>query len=63
MAKGPVFGMQVDEMSAHWSYDHDGTTYSFCSPRCLNAFQADPEKYLGDESANSGAPHRHHQDM
>jgi len=32
---------------------HDGVTYLFCGERCLEKFQADPERYL---TAKAGAP-------
>lgn len=45
----PVCGMRV-AASSPLVWDHAGTKYYFCNPRCLEKFRADPEKYL------SGAP-------
>ncbi len=42
----PVCGMLVDPARAAGSHVHDGTTYSFCNPRCLDRFRAEPAKYL-----------------
>jgi Cu+-exporting ATPase len=43
----PVCGMSVDPATAKGSaLEHDGHTYSFCSPRCRERFAADPAKYL-----------------
>ncbi|ACI17522.2 MAG TPA: YHS domain-containing protein [Coprothermobacter proteolyticus] len=42
----PVCGMVVKEETAKGTYEYKGTTYYFCSESCLNAFKADPEKYL-----------------
>src|SRR5512146_543037 len=43
----PVCGMKVDPATARGgSFEHDSTTYHFCSPRCNEKFQADPGKFL-----------------
>ena len=42
----PVCGMSVDPQTAKHRHDHDGTTYYFCSGRCLEKFAADPGRYL-----------------
>lgn len=42
----PVCGMYVDPAKARGSAEHKGQTYYFCSPRCAERFQAEPEKYL-----------------
>lgn len=44
--KDPVCGMEVDPEATAGSYDYDGHTYFFCSRRCLEAFRADPVRYL-----------------
>ena len=46
MAKDPVCGMMVDPLSAAGQYEHAGTTYYFCHPRCEERFRGDPEGYL-----------------
>src|SRR3979490_122332 len=46
MALDPVCGMTVDPAKAAGHFEHKGTTYHFCSHRCLQAFSAEPEKYL-----------------
>ncbi|HEY6352631.1 MAG TPA: heavy metal translocating P-type ATPase [Candidatus Angelobacter sp.] len=43
----PVCGMTVDTQKARGTAEHKGKTYYFCSPRCVERFQAEPEKYLG----------------
>ncbi|MEO7672445.1 MAG: YHS domain-containing protein, partial [Pyrinomonadaceae bacterium] len=40
----PICGMTVDPRAAAGSYEHDGTTYYFCSKGCLNKFTADKEQ-------------------
>ena len=44
--RDPVCGMYVDPAKARGSAGYKGKTYYFCSPRCLERFQAEPEKYL-----------------
>ncbi len=45
--RDPVCGMDVDPSTARHKLEHRGTTYYFClNPGCLEAFKADPEKYL-----------------
>jgi P-type Cu+ transporter len=45
--KDPVCGMMVDPASARGgSFEFEGTTYSFCNPRCNERFSAEPEKFL-----------------
>jgi Cu+-exporting ATPase len=45
-AVDPVCGMTVEPATAAGSHEHAGTTYYFCSKHCLQAFKADPGKYL-----------------
>ena len=42
----PVCGMQVDTETTDLKYEHDGTTYWFCSRGCMLDFRDDPAKYL-----------------
>jgi len=46
MALDPVCGMTVDPARAAGQFEHDGTTYYFCSKGCLAKFAVDPQKYL-----------------
>ncbi len=48
MAKCPVCGMMVDENTAP-SLEHKGKKYYFMNPTHKEMFEADPEKYLGQE--------------
>jgi len=45
----PVCGMTVEIATATHTADHEGTTYYFCNPGCLEKFTADPEKYLSGQ--------------
>ena len=42
----PVCGMQILPSKAAGSFEHNGTTYYFCNPRCLERFKIHPEHYL-----------------
>jgi P-type Cu+ transporter len=45
MAKDPVRGIQVDEQQAAGTSEHQGETYYFCSARCKQQFDQNPEGY------------------
>jgi len=45
-ARDPVCGMEVDPTDAAGSIEHEGRTYFFCSPGCLESFREDPDRYL-----------------
>jgi P-type Cu+ transporter len=47
MAKDPVCGMQVNEQQAAGTSEHQGETYYFCSARCKQQFDQNPERYTG----------------
>jgi hypothetical protein len=42
----PVCGMTVDTAHPGAHRDHDDVTYYFCSPRCAQSFDADPDHYI-----------------
>jgi Cu+-exporting ATPase len=44
--RDPVCGMYVDPAKSRGSAEHKGQPYYFCSPLCVERFNADPEKYL-----------------
>ena len=45
-AKDPVCGMTVDPQKAAGKVEHGGKTYYFCSSRCAERFEKEPEKFL-----------------
>ena len=51
----PVCGMRVAP-DAPRRFDHAGTTYRFCSDRCLARFSADPQSFLAPKSAAPASP-------
>ncbi len=54
-ATDPVCGMVVDPAAARGSHTHEGRTYYFCSPSCLEKFRADPHRYLPRSQENRPA--------
>lgn len=48
----PVCGMGVEEASTFRS-EHEGTTYLFCSDRCRQKFDSNPDKFLGSKKENA----------
>ncbi len=54
----PVCGMAVDRDKAE-ALELDGRTHFFCSPHCLQAFQADPGRYL--DGGAPAEPHHAHE--
>ncbi len=42
----PVCGMDVDPRTAAAAWEHEDTTYYFCSVGCMERFRADPSHYL-----------------
>lgn len=51
----PVCGMQVTADPAK-SIEHAGTTYYFCSARCMDKFRANPQQYLKPQAETAPAP-------
>jgi P-type Cu+ transporter len=49
--KDPVCGMTVDPKNAAGRVERHGKTYYFCSMRCVERFQAEPEKFLATPRA------------
>ena len=46
MAKDPVCGMTVDEATAKFKSEYNGTTYYFCNERRLKAFEKNPSRFV-----------------
>jgi P-type Cu+ transporter len=51
MAVDPVCKMTVDPPRAAAQSNYKGQTYYFCAVGCKQAFDKEPEKYLGQSSA------------
>ena len=49
MEKDPVCGMVIDEETAAGRSEYKGTTYYFCAPGCMQAFDEQPEKFIHHE--------------
>lgn len=53
--RDPICGMRADEDGPTMTYD--GQTYYFCSETCRNAFEENPQTYLGTgETADESVP-------
>src|SRR5262249_15424751 len=52
-----VCGMKVDARRAKYRLEHDGKTWFFCNPRCLEKFRSTPTTYLAPkvEASKVGA--------
>ncbi|MGH8925583.1 MAG: YHS domain-containing protein [Acidimicrobiia bacterium] len=44
--KDPVCGMTIEEATAAATVVYDGTTYYFCSKRCADRFEKDPQGFV-----------------
>jgi len=55
-ARDPVCGMTVDPATSKHRFDHEGTTYHFCSAGCRTKFAADPARYLDKAVAPQADP-------
>jgi YHS domain-containing protein len=56
VAKDVVCGMQVDEEQAEadgLTSEYQGETFYFCSPGCKQAFEQNPEAYVGQQSGQA----------
>ncbi len=52
LVKDPVCSMMIDPATAKGGQSsYQGTTYSFCNPRCKTKFDAEPAKYLAPTPA------------
>ena len=52
--KDPVCGMEIDPKAAFTVRKYIGQTFHFCSPSCVEKFDADPYKYTLAGSATTG---------
>ena len=52
----PVCGMKVDPTTRKHVFDHDHTTYHFCSAGCRTKFAADPQRYLDPKPQQDNVP-------
>ena len=52
----PVCGMTVDPATAKHHFSYKGQNYFFCSARCRERFEAEPEKFLAPKPPEPAAP-------
>ena len=46
MARDPVCGMQVNSRETFFTFHYKDTSYYFCTRRCKESFEKDPERYI-----------------
>ncbi len=56
-AKDPVCGMDIETATAAGQTEYEGQTYYFCSPKCKEKFDLNPEQHLGKSSGASKSGH------
>ena len=56
VASDPVCKMNVDEKTAKWTYEHEGTTYYFCAEGCKEDFEDNPAFFLKGGGAQASHP-------
>lgn len=49
MHTDPVCGMTVEADTAAAAWEHDRTTYYFCSVGCMERFRQDPPSFLSKD--------------
>jgi Cu+-exporting ATPase len=52
----PVCGMLVDPHNAKHRFGYQNETWYFCSSRCQEKFEAEPQQYLGEKTPAKAAP-------
>ena len=52
----PVCGMTIEGAEAVGTHQHDGVTYYFCNPSCLERFKADPKQFLAPVATSAVPP-------
>ena len=52
----PVCGMTIEEADAVGTLQHNGVTYYFCNPSCLERFKADPKTFLTPVATSAVPP-------
>lgn len=48
----PVCGMQIEKADAAGQSDYNGRTFYFCSSACKEQFDANPARFITNESEN-----------
>ena len=52
----PVCGMTVEVATARYTAQHEMQSYYFCSVRCRESFQQEPERYLPSRPEGAARP-------
>ncbi|HEY3362895.1 MAG TPA: YHS domain-containing protein [Methanosarcina sp.] len=51
----PVCKMEIDEKTAEFTSEYEGTTYYFCCASCKEKFDENPEKYVSSEISENNS--------
>lgn len=54
--RDPVCGMDISHKTAIVEVIYQGKTYYFCAGTCREAFEAEPEKYIGHHRQHGMKP-------
>ncbi len=57
LPRDPVCGLEVHPDDVDSWVEYGGTQYYFCCPECWQAFEVNPEEYLGEERSEPGERH------
>jgi P-type Cu+ transporter len=57
-AQDPVCGMSVDPRKAAGRVEHNGKVYYFCSKRCADRFEQEPQRFLAAPDTAGAEPER-----
>ncbi len=52
MQTDPVCGMEIEERNAAGQSEYQGRTFYFCSSACKEQFDANPTRFITNESEN-----------
>ena len=59
MAKDPVCGKNVDELTVAATAEYQGNTYYFCAVGCKKALEKEPQKYVQDTAEKGDQAGQH----
>jgi YHS domain-containing protein len=57
----PVSKEEIEPATAQYSYEYNGAIYYFTTPENMEAFKADPEKYLAALAGGQATPPQQNQ--
>ena len=58
MPKDPVCGLDLNDQPDSVELDFEGSTYRFCSEKCKNIFEENPQQYLKTQTSKRSKKQR-----